>query len=406
MRTPAGTQREVTKARQGEGRKRENMIDADELEARARAQSGLEEFGAESYREGLDVLVTSMNEDADLSDAGHEMVTSQLTSFLVNRLQIEDVYARHPEIDEQQIIEPLFVLGLPRTGSTALGALLGQDPSVRVLRVWEANSPCPPPEEATQDTDPRIAEAQERLSMMDQVLPALKSMVPILANGPTECLPIMGFEFRSGYFEAVAKVPSYMQWLLTCDMVPAYDYHKRVLKLLQWHCPPRRWRLRTPAHMYSIEALDAVYPDSKFVMTHRDVASVIPSVASLMDTLCSMTMNTPDPHYFGDICMRVWSTALHRTISFRDEGREDRFHDISFQDMQSDPIVSIKETYEWIGEQLSSEAISNMVQWREDNPRGKHGEHRYGAEDFGLSTEAIRAKFSFYTDRFSIPFDR
>jgi len=382
-----------------------NMIVADKLEEMARASCGLEDFGSESYREGLEVLVSSLNQEAGLSMAGHDLVTGQLVSFLAGRLQIEDAYLQHPEIDEQQITAPLFVLGLPRTGSTALGALLGQDPDVRTLRVWEASSPCPPPEEATQRSDPRISEAQARLDRMDEYIPALKTMVPVSATGPTECLQLLGFAFRSGSFEAIARVPSYTEWLLQCDMVPAYRYHQRVLKLLQWHCPPRKWRLRTPAHMYAIDALDAVYPDSRFVMTHRDVASVIPSVASLMSTLCSMAMEAPDPNYFGANCMKVWSTALHRTMDFRAEGRTSRFHDISFQDMQSATNESIRGVYEWLGEGLSPEAASQMDRWRTANARGKHGEHRYTPEEFGLTKEEIRSHFSFYTDRFSVPFD-
>jgi hypothetical protein len=380
-------------------------MNSDELIDLARTSAGLEDLGADTYREGLDVLVASYEKDADLNDMGRAMAQGTIVSTLVNRLQIEDWYRRYPEIDDQQIVAPLFVLGLPRTGSTALGALLSEDPAVRVARMWEAGNPCPPPETATELTDPRIAVARQRIEGQDSVLPALKSMVPLSATAPSECLTLLAYDFRSSNFEAMAKIPSYSEWLIDCDIEPAYRYHQRVLKLLQWRCPPTNWRLRTPAHLYAIEALDRVYPDARFVMTHRDVASVIPSVADLQFTLSKMFTDHPDPEYFGTHCAERWETALHRGIAFRDAGREARFYDIGFRDMQADPIASIRGLYEWLGEEYTAAAEANMVKWRADNPRGAHGAHTYTPEDFGLSADGLHAQFQFYNDRFDVPLD-
>ncbi len=381
------------------------MMRVSELIDAARTLSGLDDFGCDSFREGLEVLVTSLDREAAMSDQGREIMSGQIIGFLTNRLEIEEWYRRHPEIDDQQVTAPVFVLGLPRTGSTALGALLAQDPGVRTLRIWEATKPCPPPEAATAHDDPRIAEAQVRLDRQDKLAPSLKSMVPVSATGPTECLQVLAFDFRSGTFEGIARIPTYSAWLLDCDMEPAYAYHKRVLKLLQWRCPPTRWRLRTPAHMYAIDALDRVYPDGRFVMTHRDVASVIPSVASLMTTLASMVTDQPDQHYFGAQSASVWETALRRTMVFREAGQEDRFSDIGFSDMQSDPIGSVRRLYRSLGEELTPAAEERMRAWSANNSRGKHGSHTYIAEDFGLSAEELRARFAFYTQRFEIPHD-
>jgi len=369
----------------------------------ARTTSGLRDFGSDTFREGLEVLVLSLDKEADLSVAGRDAVFAQIVGRLTTRLTIEDWYRRHPEIDDQEIVAPLFQLGLPRTGTTALGNLLAQDPAIRYLRTWEAGSPCPPPDLATEGDDPRIARAQARLDGEHERAPSLQSMLPISPTSPAECGNLMALEFRSVAASLAKKLPTFSAWLLGCDMEPGYLYHRRVLKLLQWRRPPNRWRLRSPAHMAGIDALDRVYPDAQFVMTHRDVASVIPSVASLLTAISSLVTEQPDQLYFGEYCASLWEVSLQRTIAFRDAGREARFHDLSFVEVQADPIGSVRKLYASLGEELTPETERLMTTWWADNPRDKHGSHVYRAEDFGLSIDELQTRFSFYNERFDIP---
>jgi hypothetical protein len=381
-------------------------VRAGDLIDTACSRTGLDDFGAETWREGLEVLVKSTNEEARLSEMGDEVVGEQYVGYLANRLEVEDWYRRHPEIDEQEIVEPLFGLGLPRTGSTALSFLLALDPARRSLRTWEAQRPCPPPLTATEDTDPRIAETQAGIDMQHQLFPDFVGLLPASATGPQECLLILAFDFRSQVFEGMARIPSYSAWLFECDMEPAYRYHQRVLKLLQWRCPPTRWWLKTPSHMHAITALDSVYPDARFVMTHRDVASVIPSVAAVMSALSKMLTDEPDPLYLGAHNTSIWDTALHRAIAFRDAGAEGRFFDIGFADMQKDPIAAARRLYAWLDEELTPEAEARMAQWWDANSRERHGAHTYRPEDYGLDLGEIRRRFDFYTARFDVPADR
>ena len=283
-------------------------------------RAGSDHFGGETWREGLEVLVHSLNTEAALNDIGVSAMSDQIVGYLVNRLQVEQWYSRHPKIDEQKIVAPLFGLGLPRTGSTALSFLLAQDPTRRSLRVWEAADPCPPPETATEHSDPRIAVAQAGIDFTNEMFAGFAGMLPTAADGPQECILLMALEFRSLIFEGMSYVPSYTEWLLQCDMEPAYRYHQRVLKLLQWRCPPDRWWLKTPAHMLSIDALDAVYPDARFVMTHRDVGSVLPSVCALYSTLAAVLTEHADPIAIGSNNKKVWRTALERLIAFETAG--------------------------------------------------------------------------------------
>jgi len=378
-------------------------LEIDDLVAAACERAGSDDFGGESWREGLEVLVRALDTEASLNELGVGAMAEQIVGYLTNRLRIERWYARYPEIDDQQIVAPLFGLGLPRTGSTALSFLLAQDPARRSLRVWEAGDPCPPPETATEHTDPRIAAAQAGIDFTNELFTGFGGMLPTAADGPQECLIPMAFEFRSLIFEGMSLIPSYTSWLLQCDMEPAYRYHRRVLKLLQWRCPPDRWWLKTPAHMLSIEALDAVYPDARFVMTHRDVGKVLPSVCALYSTLSSVLTERPDPTAIGTHNCELWRTALERLIDFRDHGNGDRFVDLSFDAVQRDPIGQVARLYDDLGDDLSVVARRRMQDWWAENSKDRSGPGSYSAEAFGIDPAVIAGQFAFYYERFGIP---
>lgn len=375
------------------------MLDANQLVDLACERAGSTDFGADTWQDGLAVLVRALNVEAHLNEIGEAAMTDQIVGNLTSRLTIEQWYARHPEIADQQIVAPLFGLGMPRTGSTALSFLLAQDPARRSLRVWEAGSPCPPPETATEHSDPRIAVAQAGIDFTNELFPGFAGMLPTAADGPQECLIPMALDFRSLMFEGMARVPSYTAWLMTCDMEPAYRYHERVLKLLQWRCPPNRWWLKSPAHMISIDALDAVYPDARFVMTHRDVAKVLTSVCALYSTLSAVLTDKPDPAALGAHNVAVWRTALERLVAFRDAGNEHRFFDLQFDDVQRDPIGQVEALYAQLGDEFSDDACARMTAWW--NAQDRSGAGSYEAADFGLDLDDIDQQFAFYGDRFT-----
>ena len=374
-----------------------------DLIRRARSATGLADFGEDSFREGLERLTVALDTEARLTERGAAAFDAQLIHFLSQRLQVEDWYRRHPEIDEQQIVAPLIGLGLPRTGSTALGCLLGEDPAVRSIRNWEASAPCPPPEKETETTDPRIERARQTLARRAEMFPRMQMMYPSSATAPTECHGLQALDFKTQLFQAQAQVPSYAEWLNTkADVVPTYRYVKRVLKLLQWRCPPTRWRLKNPSHIVFIEALDEVFPDARFWMTHRDIAAVVPSSADLYSELARAFSDDIDKVYLGKLNADTWELGMRRLIAFRDAGNEHRFFDIHFAPFQKDPIPFIERLYDFLGEEFTLEARARMVKWRAETPREKHGEHRYDPADFGLSVEGLRERFRFYSERFKL----
>ena len=212
----------------------------------------------------------------------------------------------------------------------------------------------------------------------------------------------MALEFRSLIFEGMALIPSYSAWLLQCDMEPAYRYHQRVLKLLQWRCPPDRWWLKSPAHMLSIDALNAVYPDARFVMTHRDVGKVLPSVCALYSTLSTILTVHPDPVAMGSHSREVWRTALERLVDFRDRGNEDRFHDLSFEAVQRDPIGQVTRLYAELGDELSDEARRRMQDWWSESSKDRPGPGATRPRAFGLDRRSWPRNSRFYYERFNI----
>ena len=374
-----------------------------ELLERARIATGLHDFGEDSFRDGLERLVGALDREARLTETGAAAFAGQIVHFLSQRLQVEGWYHRHPEIDDEQIIAPLIGLGLPRTGSTVMSFLLGQDLHARSLRSWESTSPCPPPTVQTADTDPRIEATRATLERRNAAFPRMRAMFPADPNGPTECQALMAMDFKSQIFQALARVPSYAEWLnRDADLEPTYRFHKRVLKLLQWRYPTERWRLKSPSHIVFIDDLNTVYPDARFWMTHRDVASVVPSSADLYCELAHGFSDDVDPLYAGQLNADVWEIGLHRLIAFRAAGNDHRFLDAMFTEMQADPFPTLERLYAFTGEALTPETRARMAAWRAATPRERHGEPRYGLADFGLDDDALRARFRFYNERFGL----
>jgi len=370
-----------------------------ELIEEARSRTGLASFGEGDFETGLSMLVTALHHDARLNDLGRAIWKNRLLGLLEQRLRVEDWYARHPEIEDQEVREPIFIVGLPRTGTTALSHLLAQDPAIRSLRVWESAEPTPPPEARTQHDDPRIARAEAQLAALRGLSPRLAAMHEDTPTGPTEHQDLLGMSFRTNHFLGMAWIPSYAAWWHGCDMRDAYRYHRRVLKLLQWRCPPTHWHLKSPSDSFALDAIAAVYPDARFVMTHRDPATVLASVCSLMATVQEMTGERPPAAALGARELAAWVLAIERTLRVRDQLGEARFVDLHFHQLLDDPMRAIEASYAGLGMELGDTARARMRAHLRANPRGKHGAHHYLLSEWGLDAARVRSAFDFYIRR-------
>ncbi len=377
-------------------------LKADELVAAARAETGLEDFGGESFRAGLEVLVSALAEEAELSAIGRHVARGHLLRLLANRLRVEDWHRRHPEIAAEDTPAPIFVIGLPRTGTTALSGRLAQDPETRSLRTWESSAPTPPPEAETAEADPRIERTRAELGAMHAAFPEMKLMYDVEPTDPTECQDLLGMELRTHHFAGQYWVPSYASWLLERGLGEAYRYHRRTLQLLQWRCPPRRWMLKTPLHLLSLDELVRVYPDARFVMTHRDPAAVLGSVCALIQVTRRMASDRSDPERIGREQLELWPLAIERALAFRDRVGEGRFADVAFDEQLVDPVGVVERAYRKLGLPFTEEARRRMAAFSERRRRGRHGSYSYRLADFGLRPEAVRERFAAYLERFEV----
>ena len=372
---------------------RNTPVDVDALETTAAEVTGLDDFGDPSYRDGLEALVASLDGEAQLNEIGALALEAQLVGSLQNRLRVTDWRTSHPEVATEAVTAPLFVIGLPRTGTTLLSALLAEDPRRRALRRWESGAPVPPPEAATFTTDPRIEETRAAMVMLDAINPGFKAIHYEPAEGPTECVTLLGQHFTSLLWETVANVPSYGEWLLANDQVAAYRYHHDILQLLQSRAPGR-WSLKSPHHGLALDALIARYPDARIVVTHRDPVPVIASLCSLVRSLSGTFTDADHTAYIASHWVAVAETIVRRTIDARARRPEIAFLDVEYAQLTSAPLDVARAIYAFDETELTPDVEARFVAYLADNTQGKHGSHTYALEEFGLRPDEIRERFA------------
>lgn len=361
----------------------------DLLDAATR-RTGLTDFGDDAFRDGLEILLRSLD-GANLNTRGEAFVYPLIAGYLEQRLHVEDWYRQHPDTDDIDIVRPLFGLGLPRTGSTALSCLLAQDPDIRYIRRWESSRPHPPASTVEGD-DPRIPEDE-------RILVGSRFHVPHNTHDPMECLDIMAMDFRSQIFQAFAEIPEYSEWLVAgADFTSTYRFEKRVLKLMQYGERPRPWRLKSPAHVLSLTALNEVFPDAVFVMTHRDPTDVLLSVVELYADMVGGFSDRLDRPYLARLNVEQWSMGMANTVAFRDGGADSRFYDVDFRAMQDDPIGEVRGLYDWLGADVGLGFEKQMLGWWEHNAATREPGVRADPADFELDLDAVRPRFADYVE--------
>ena len=354
-------------------------------------RTGLNQFGDDSFEEGLAILLTSLREEAGLNARGEAFIYGRITGYLGQRLHVEDWYRRHPEIDDESILAPVIGLGLPRTGSTALSMLLAQDPAVRYLRRWESSQPCPPPS-TVQGVDPRVP--PDKGEML-----GTRYHVPADTHGPMECHELMALDFKSHIFQSFAQIPSYSAWLVEkADLEATLAYQRKVMKLLQWGEPTKEWRLKCPSHVLWLDAVDAAFPDARYVMTHRDPTDVILSVADLYADIIGSFTDQVDRPYIGRLNVEHWSLGMDRALEFRSSRGEKRFYDIDFRAMQADPIGEVTGLYGWLGEPVTDEFEQRMQSWWTQAATEREPSSRADPVEFGIDFDAVRPRFARYVE--------
>ncbi|MXZ84613.1 MAG: sulfotransferase [Acidimicrobiia bacterium] len=380
-------------------------LDVDKLTKHAKRKTGLSDFGDDGHLEALQVLVESINNEARLTPTGRIVQKSRLAGALIQRLRIQDLLRRHPEIDDIDLGPVIAITGLQRTGTTLLHRLLYSHPEIRGISGLEALMPV-----AATDSAERAERARKRRAMLAErtisyLSPDFMAVHPVDREQPEEDVLLLDLNFMSQSAEAILHVPSYSRWLQNQDHTATYEYFRRVLKVLTWQQPATAWVIKTPHHLEYLDVLLKVFEGVTVVQTHRDPRVAVSSFCSMVAHGRGMFSDHVDPEEIG----RHWCDKTHRMVEWamktRAETPEGRFVDVSYYDLIRDPIAQLRRIFEVAAVEFDDEAKELAEQYAAANPQNRFGKHNYRLEHFGLSQQAMDETFAAYREAYDIPFE-
>ena len=366
-------------------------------------ETGLEDFGDDAFRAPLGVLLHSLEHEANLSLFGRFSYFQMLLGLARNRLHIEDLIRRNPEILDVEIRRPIVIAGLQRTGTTHLHNLLSADPEIRFLPYWESLEPVSPgPAPAAGEPDPRRATTEMALGFQDAVMPHFKRMHEMTVDHAHEEIQLLAIDFSTMFFESVVALPSYRDWYVSHPQTPHYRYLERCLKVLTWLRGGKRWVLKSPQHIEQVEAVMDVFPDATVVFTHRDPVSVLASTTTMLAYSARMHQSDIDTHALGTYWTDRTERMLRACVRDRDLVSGTSSLDILFHEYMKDDMAVVESIYEVADQPLTAASRAAMAAYMKAHPRGRFGRIAYKLADFGLDADEIRRRLSFYVDRFGI----
>lgn len=375
----------------------------DNIVTRACERAGLDDFGGDSWREGLNLLVETCESAPGVDPGGRDFVYGQFVDALCNRLRVIDYVKDHPEVNEERIERPLVVLGLPRTGTSLASYLLDQDRLRRSLLTWEAEDSVPPPTPDTLRTDPRCLKKKAELEVLAEGLKAAN--IPMVhwdeADGPTECVFVQNQDFKAYLWEAFMPTTVYADWLADADMSSAYEYERMVLQMLQSRAPGT-WSLKMPSHAVHIETLLATYPDVRIVWAHRDPFKSTASFLRLNYLSRAVLGADVDLDIIVPNVLRQLKEHVDRPLAARRRIGDDRFFDLHYADLMRDPVAVMRSLYDWAGDDLSASTEQAMLRWLDEHPQDRHGVMPYSLDGSGVTRADLEPIFNEYLSNFDI----
>ena len=359
------------------------------------------QFADDDFAEPLSIFCEALETTAQLTPLGRWATQRYLRRLLDVRLELEAYEAAHLELNDEAVVEPIFVIGPPRSGTTVLHRHLGAVAGHRVARGWEFTRPLPPPDPETYDHDPRILETADELEFPQAVATGLRSIHTYSAQMPKECLSAMSFAARTEEFISRYNVPAYVEWLQACDMAPVYAMHRRILRVLQQRMPSARWVLKSPVHLQSVPTLVATYPDASFIVTHREPAEFLASVSSLVATLRSAFSNTVDAVTIGHYHQDLYQRSLNALVDHVDQGvlPTERTIHVPFKDLVADTPTAVGTICVSLGIDAAASQTSTSIVAKEVREDAA-GAHKYQPADFGLNSAEMTRSFERYRTRF------
>ena len=376
-------------------------INANEIIDQAKSETGLSDLGKPLFSEGLNRLIDSINNEANLNEIGIQAQPIRIQGLLSNRLRFEEDLKKFPEILDQQIIAPIVIVGLPRTGSTMTHRLLASDPNHTAMLWWEGRYPALLPGEKRGDIEARMELGKAEVDAVVAASPEALDIHPWDYKGADEEILLLEHNFLSTVPESFMALPSYSKWIEEQDHTLAYEDLKKFIQYLQWQNPGRekkRWVLKSPHHLGFIDKMISVFPDAKIIQTHRDPIKTVPSFCSMCANLFEPLTTNFDKVFIG----KHWSNKLTRALNHCmniSEQHPDNFLDLEFLNMIKDPIDEMKKIYEFIGESFGEKTEVAMEAWREEN-KHEMGAHKYSLEEYDLTESQINDNFAKYQQKY------
>ena len=370
---------------------------AAELIKEAQQQTGFDEFGEPSIHEGLEVLLETYDRNV-LDPDGRKRCRERVVMQLATRLKCENAFRTIPEIDQQDIVAPIFVTGLPRSGTSALLNLLVAAPENRGVLQWECQFPDPWPDTKPGEEDfryPYLVKALDDTRNSD-----FSKIHYVDADTPEECVLLHAYAFNGVQLGFEIMLEPYRSWLLAQDLVPLYRYQKRQMQMLNWRNPGEQWMLKAPAHMWAVDAILDVFPDARFIWCHREPVAVTASINSMNRAVMGMYAGNHDymnKNAIGHSVMEWYAMSLEKGLSERERHDPSLFVDTSQSEFVSHPMGVVEKVYSAFEMELTQEARVAMQAHIDNNPKGKHGKHEYDVAEYGLTREIIEQRFAFYT---------
>lgn len=383
-------------------------FETDEIVEQATNETGLTDFGEDGWQERLGVILEGLREDADLSPIGKLSAFAQLVSFMKNRLLLEDLWKRHPEIDDVVQEPPIIIAGLPRSGTTHLHSLIGADPKLRALPWWEALEPVladrEKPGPGPGGTDPRIERAAAGIAFRDNAMPHFNAMHEMTVDHIHEEIHLLAIDLSTMFVEnlGIGMGPTFRDYYMAHDQAPHYRYLEKILRTLSWLRGGTRWVLKSPQHLEQFKAIVDVFPEATVAINHRDPVSTVASFSTMISYSTRISAAKPDPVRLGHYWAERIELMLQRCVEDRDALPEERTLDVLFHEYMGNELDTVSSIYEMSGLSFDEASKAALAKYQADHPRGRFGRIRYDLADFDLDAKKLRERFRFYTNRFPV----
>jgi hypothetical protein len=377
-------------------------LDEEALTKTALKRTGLADFGDPYYQQGLRQLLSSVEEDAPLHPIGRFVTHDFISNYLAQRLWLMEKRKRSPQIFETPLTPPLLITGLARSGTSFLHQMLADDPAHRGIPVWELMRPFPEPEENRTGRDPRVVKMEQTLRLRQPMLPGIDAIHYTRPETPEECIMALGFTFHSLIFSTILPAYGYVEWYMEQEeLQQKYREYRWLLQVYQSRQPRQRLVLKAPAHTPYLTYLREAMPGIMFIQTHRDPVACVSSASSLVYTFHLAVADGIDVRRLGVLTLDLYESWFRRNLAFR-EAHPGLIYDVMYEDLVANPAGVVEAIYDHFGLPWSEEQAQRMLKFVRKNPKGKHGRHRYTAEEFGLADGEIAERLGFYSDQFSL----